>query len=225
MNENNNNNSMIDAILKLDNELLDLNTLYNKFARAFSIFDCCMSIFFQLKFSSSNKNININNKIDAKEVKNVYCDYFCELDVNILNMNWPQINFERFNRIFNILIKEKTKYQNFYDMLSNNGMKNKFRDIIPLEFIIAIIESMNRRIIFNNKEFELGDNYLLKTKQSFNQSKNPFWFILYLKQQIYLPVSYIFNEYYIIYLSITKDANIKNLILIQISARVILVII
>jgi len=69
---------------------------------------------------------------------------------------------------------------------------------------------MNRRIIFNDKEFELGDNYLLKAKQSFNQFKNPFWFILYLKQQIYLPVSYIFNEYYIIYLSITKDANIKK---------------
>ena len=211
MNENNmNNNSMIDAILKLDNELLDLNTLYNQYAKAFSIFDCCMSIFFQLKFSSSNKNININNKIDVKEVKNVYCDYFCELDESTLNMKWPQINFERFNRIFNILIKEKTQYQNFYDMLSNNGMKNKFRDIIPLEFIIAIIESMNRRIIFKDKEFELGDNYLLKAKQSFNQFKNPFWFILYLKQQIYLPVSYIFNEYYIIYLSITKDANIKK---------------
>ena len=211
MNENNmNNNSMIDAILKLDNELLDLNTLYNQYAKAFSIFDCCMSIFFQLKFSSSNKNININNKIDVKEVKNVYCDYFCELDESTLNMKWPQINFERFNRIFNILIKEKTQYQNFYDMLSNNGMKNKFRDIIPLEFIIAIIESMNRRIIFKDKKFELGDNYLLKAKQSFNQFKNPFWFILYLKQQIYLPVSYIFNEYYIIYLSITKDANIKK---------------
>ena len=41
-------------------------------------------------------------------------------------------------------------------------------------------------------------------------STKRFFTILYLKQQIYLPVSYIFNEYYIIYLSITKDANIKK---------------
>ena len=215
-NMNNNNESMSDlgefkdAVLILDNKPLDLNTLYNSYAKNFSIFDCCMSIFFQLKFSSSNKNVNINSKIDPKEVKNIYCDYFCKLDERTLNMQWPQINFERFNRIFNILIKEKTQYQNFYDMLSNNGMKNKFKDIIPLEFIIAIIESMNRRIIFNDNEFSKGDIYLMKIKQSYNQSKNPFWFILYLKQQIYLPISYIFNEYYIIYLSITKDANIKK---------------
>ena len=199
-----------DAVLILDNKTFDLNTLYNSYAKNFSIFDCCMSIFFQLKFSSTNKNININSKIDPKEVKNIYCDYICKLDPGTLQFNWPQINFERFNRIFNILIKEKTQYQNFYDMLSNNGMKNKFKDIIPLEFIIAIIESMNRNLIFNDKEFDEGDNYIMKTKQSFNQSKNPFWFILYLKQQVYLPISYIFNEYYIIYLSITKDANIKK---------------
>ena len=219
MNENNMNNNnenmsdleeFKDAVLILDNKPLDLNTLYNSYAKNFSIFDCCMSIFFQLKFSSSNKNVNINSKIDPKEVKNIYCDYFCKLDERTLNMQWPQINFERFNRIFNILIKEKTQYQNFYDMLSNNGMKNKFKDIIPLEFIIAIIESMNRRIIFNDDEFIEGDIYLMKIKQSYNQPKNPFWFILYLKQQIYLPISYIFNEYYIIYLSITKDANIKK---------------
>ena len=199
-----------DAVMILDNKTLDLNTLYNKYAKNFSIFDCCMSIFFQLKFSSTNKNININSKIDPKEVKNMYCNYICKLDPGTLELNWPQINFERFNRIFNILIKEKTQYQNFYDMLSNNGMKNKFKDIIPLEFIIAIIESMNRSLIFNDKEYIEGDNYIMKTKQSFNQPKNPFWFILYLKQQVYLPISYIFNEYYIIYLSITKDANIKK---------------
>ena len=68
----------------------------------------------------------------------------------------------------------------------------------------------NRKIIFNANEFIGGDNYLMKIKQSFDQAKNPFWFILYLKQQINLPISYIFNEYYIIYLSITKDANIKK---------------
>ena len=197
-------NEFRDAIIILDNKPLDLNTLYNSYAKNFSIFDCCMSIFFQLKFSSSN------NKIDTKEVKNIYCDYFCKFDDRTLNTKWPSINFERFNRVFNTLIKEKTQYQNFYDMLLNNGMKNKFRDIIPLEFIISIIESMNRKIIFNANEFIGGDNYLMKIKQSFDQAKNPFWFILYLKQQINLPISYIFNEYYIIYLSITKDANIKK---------------
>ena len=213
MNNNNINNDLdefSDAILILDNKPLDLNTLYNSYAKNFSIFDCCMSIFFQIKFSSSNKNININNKIDTKEVKNVYCDYFCKFDENILNTIWPEINFERFNRIFNILIKEKTQYQNFYDMLFNNRMKNIFKDIIPLEFIISIIESMNRKIIFNNEMCVNGDNYLMKTKQSFNQKLNPFWFILYLKQQVYLPLSFIFNEYFIIYLSITKDAVFKK---------------
>ena len=193
-----------DAIIILDNKLLDLNTLYNSYAKIFCIFDCCISIFFQLKFSSNN------NKIDINEVKKVYCDYFCKLDEITLKEKWPSINFERFNRVFNTLIKEKTQYQNFYDMLLNNGMKNKFRDIIPLEFIISIIESMNRKIIFNNDEFINGDNYLMKIKQGFNQEQNPFWFILYLKQQIYLPISYIFNEYYIIYLSITKDAKMQK---------------
>ena len=213
VNNNNLNNDLDefkDAILILDNKPLDLNTLYNSYAKNFSIFDCCMSIFFQIKFSSSNKNININNKIDIKEVKNVYCDYFCKFDEKILSTKWPEINFARFNRIFNILIKEKTQYQNFYDMLLNNAMKNKFKDIIPLEFIISIVESMNRKIIFNNDLFNNGDNYLMKTRQSFNQELNPFWFILYLKQQVYLPLSFIFNEYYIIYLSITKDSQIKK---------------
>jgi hypothetical protein len=69
---------------------------------------------------------------------------------------------------------------------------------------------MNRKIIFNNNEFINGDNYLMKIKQGFNQPQNPFWFILFLKQQVYLPISYIFNEYYIIYLSITKDANMQK---------------
>ena len=193
-----------DAIFILDNKPFDLNTLYNQYAKSFSLFDCCMSIFFQLKFSSNN------NKVDAKEVKNIYCDYFCKMDERILNTKWPSINFERFNRVFNILIKEKTQYQNFYDMLLNNGMKNKYRDIIPLEFIISIIESMNRKIIFNSDEFINGDIYLMKIKQSFDQAQNPFWFILYLKQQVYLPISYIFNEYYIIYLSISKDAIMKK---------------
>ena len=117
------------AIVKMDNEVLDLNNLYN-YAKRFSIFDSCISIFFQIKFA------NTNNKIDAKEIRKAYCDYFCKFDENNIE-KWPFINFERFNRIFNILIKEKTQYQNFYHMLENNGMKNKYRDIIPLEFIIS----------------------------------------------------------------------------------------
>ena len=95
-------------------------------------------------------------------------------------------------------------------MLQNNGMKNKYRDIIPLEFIIAIIESMNRKIIFHNNDFFNDDNYyLIKLKQNFSQPHNPFWFINFLKVQIFLPYSYIFNEYYIIYLSLCKDVSPK----------------
>ena len=197
-------NEFRDAIVILENKPQDLNSLYNSYAKNFSIFDSCISIFFQLKFSSNN------NKIDTKEVKNVFCDYFCKMDERTLSTKWPSINFERFKRLFNTLIKQKTQYQNFYDMLLNNGMKNKYKDIIPLEFIIAIIESMNRKIIFNSEEFAEGDNYLMKINKNFDQAQNPFWFILYLKQQIYLPISYIFNEYYIIYLSIIKDANMKK---------------
>ena len=205
-NANNNNiieeefQPFIDGIIKLDNEPLDLNTLYKSYAKKFSIFDSCMAIFFQIKFS------NTNNKIDPKEVKNIYCEYFCKFDNRTLALNWPFINFERFDKIFNTLIKEKTQYQNFYNMLQNNGMKNKYRDIIPLEFIISIIESMNRRIIFNDDKFINGDNYLMKIRQNFQQSENPFWFILYLKDQIFLPLSYIFNEYYKIYLSLSKES-------------------
>ena len=210
-NDNNNMNDLDefkDAIIILDNKPMDLNTLYNLYAKKFHIFDCCMSIFFQIKFSSGDKN---EERVDVKEVKNIYLDYFCNLTEETLSINWPWINFERFNRIFNMLIKEKTQYQNFYDMLINNGMKNKYKDIIPLEFIISIIESMNRKIIFYNEEFNNGDNYLMKIKYSYNQTKNPFWFITYLKQQIYLPISYIFNEYYIIYRSIIKDNNMKKI--------------
>ena len=191
------------AITILDFEKIDLNNLYNKYAKKFSIFDSCMSIFFQLKFS------NTNNKVDPKEIKKVYCEYFCKFDEMTLSTQWPYINFERFIRIFNNLIKEKTQYQNFYNMLQNNGMKNKYRDIIPLEFIIAIMESMNRRIIFNDSKFAEGDNYLMKIKQSFKQPENPFWFIIFLREQIYLPLSYIFNEYYIIYLSVSKEVKPK----------------
>jgi len=204
---NNNNNNLEDfrlAIIKLDNELLDLNTLYQKYAKKFSIFDSCISIFFQIKFA------NTNNKVDPKEIKSVYCDYFCKLDDETLFNQWPFINFDRFIRIFNTLIKEKTQYQNYYNMLQNNGMKNKYRDIIPLEFIIAIIESMNRKIIFHNNDFFNDDNYyLIKLKQNFSQPHNPFWFINFLKVQIFLPYSYIFNEYYIIYLSLCKDVSPK----------------
>jgi hypothetical protein len=96
-------------------------------------------------------------------------------------------------------------------MLQNNGMKNKYRDIIPLEFIIAIIESMNRKIIFNNDKFIEGDNYLMKLRQEYKQPENPFWLLLYLRDQIYLPLSFIFNEYYIIYISLSKE-NISKFI-------------
>ena len=56
-----------------------------------------------------------------------------------------------------------------------------------------------------------GDNYLMKIKQNynFNSAQNPFWLILYLKEQVYLPLSYIFNEYYIIYSSLSKDSHQK----------------
>jgi hypothetical protein len=96
-------------------------------------------------------------------------------------------------------------------MLQNNGMKNRYRDLIPLEFIISIIESINRKVIFNNMMFINGDNYLMKIKQNynFNSAQNPFWLILYLKEQVYLPLSYIFNEYYIIYSSLSKDSHQK----------------
>ena len=193
------------AIILLDFEKIDLNNLYNKYAKKFSIFDSCISIFFQLKFSNSN------SKVDPKEIRRIYCEYFCKLDDMTLSSQWPNINFERFNRIFNSLIKEKTQYQNFYNMLQNNGMKNKYRDIIPLEFIIAIIESMNRKIIFNNDKFIEGDNYLMKLRQDYKQPENPFWLILYLRDQIYLPLSFIFNEYYIIYISLSKE-NISKFI-------------
>ena len=210
-NSNNINESDLDefryAIIKLDNELLDLNTLYQNYAKKFSIFESCISIFFQIKFA------NTNNKVDPKEIKSVYCDYFCKFDDKTLDMQWPYINFDRFIRIFNTLIKEKTQYQNFYNMLQNNGMKNKYRDIIPLEFIIAIIESMNRKLIFDKDNFFNDDNYyLIKLKQNFSQPENPFWFINFLNVQIFLPFSYIFNEYYIIYLSLSKDSppNLRN---------------
>ena len=187
------------AIVLLDFEKIDLNNLYNKYAKKFSIFDSCISIFFQLKFSKSN------SKIDPKEIRRIYCEYFCKLDDMTLSSQWPNINFERFDRIFNSLIKEKTQYQNFYNMLQNNGMKNKYRDLIPLEFIIAIIESMNKKIIFNNDKFIEGDNYLMKLRQDFKQPENPFWLITFLRDQICLPLSFIFNEYYIIYISLSKE--------------------
>ena len=190
------------ALSEIDDKILDLNELYHK-AKQFSIFDSCISIFFQIKFS------NTNNKVDTKEIRKVYCDYFCKFDENNL-VNWPSINFDRFNRIFNILIKEKTQYQNFYHMLENNGMKNKYRDIIPLELIISIIESMNRKIIFNNEQQIYDEDYYLKKlRQHFSQSENPFWLINYLNEQILLPFSYIFSEYYIIFLSLSKKSNIN----------------
>lgn len=193
------------AIVLLDFEKIDLNNLYNKYAKKFSIFDSCISIFFQLKFSNSTC------KVDPKEIRRIYCEYFCKLDEMTLNSQWPNINFERFNRIFNSLIKEKTQYQNFYNMLQNNGMKNKYRDIIPLEFIISIIEFLNKKIIFNNDKFIEGDNYQMKLRQDFKQPDNPFWLIIYLRDQIYLPLSFIFNEYYIIYISLSKE-NISKFI-------------
>jgi hypothetical protein len=211
-NENDNNRNteeelrpFIEGIIKLDNELLDLKTLYQSYAKKFFIFDSCLAIFFQIKFSSTN------NKIDPKEVRNIYCEYFCKFDDRTLETKWPYINFDRFDKIFNVLIKEKTQYHNFYNMLQNNGMKNRYRDLIPLEFIISIIESINRKVIFNNMMFINGDNYLMKIKQNynFNSAQNPFWLILYLKEQVYLPLSYIFNEYYIIYSSLSKDSHQK----------------
>ena len=193
------------AIIKLDNEIICLNDLYKDYAKKFFIFDSCISILFENKFANSD------NKIDTKEVRSVYCDYFCKFDKITLEEKWPFINFDRFNRIFNILINEKTQYQNFYNMLQNNGMKNKYRDIIPLEFIIAIIESINRKIIFLDNLNDDNNYYLNKLKQNFRQPKNPFWFIQYLNEQILLPFSYIFNEYYIIYLSLSKNPLPKKL--------------
>ena len=193
------------AIIKLDNEIISLNELYQHFAKKFSIFDSCISILFEIKFS------NTNNKIEKKEIRRVYTDYFCKFDERTLEAEWPYINFDRFTRIFNTLIKEKTQYQNFYNMLQNNGMKNKYRDIIPLEFIIALIESMNRRLIFAKDNFFNNDNYyLIKLKQNYTDRDNPFWLIHFLREQILLPFSFIFNEYFIIYLSLCKESNIKK---------------
>ena len=192
-----------EAIQKLDFEFYQLNELYNNFAKKFLIFDSCMTIYFHIKFS------NTNNKLDPKEIKRTYCNNFCKLNENDLYNNWPDINFQRFDRIFNILIKEKTQYQNFYNMLQSNGMKNRFKDIIPLEFIIAIVESINRKFIFNNKNNN-GDNYIVLLKASYKQKDNPFWLILYLIEEVHLPISYIFNEYYIIYLSLNKEKMKEN---------------
>ena len=187
------------AIIKLDNEILYINDLYNNYAKKFYIFDSCISILFETKFA------NTNNKIDAKEVKSVYIDYFTKFDDRTLETNWPDINFDRFNRIFNTLIREKTQYQNFYNMLQNNGMKNKYRDIIPLEFIIAITENINKKLFFNNNIPNDENYYLIKLRQNYAQRKNLFWLIKYLNEQIFLPFSYIFNEYFIIYLSLNKN--------------------
>ena len=193
------------AIIKLDNEIISLNELYQNFAKKFSIFDSCISILFEIKFS------NTNNKIERKEIRSVYTDYFCKFDERTLESSWPYINFDRFTRLFNTLIKEKTQYQNFYNMLQTNGMKNKYRDIIPLEFIIALIERMNRRLIFSKDNFFNNDKYyLIKLKQNYTDRDNPFWFIHFLREQIFLPFSFIFNEYFIIYLSLCKESNPKK---------------
>ena len=200
-NDNKNLDEFYLAIIKLDNEIFSLNDLYQHFAKKFSIFDCCISILFEIKFS------NTNNKIEKKEIRNVYSDYFCSFSERSLEENWPYINFDRFILIFNTLIQEKTQYQNFYNMLQNNGMKNKYRDIIPLEFIIAITESMNRRLIFSKDNYFNNDiyYYLNTLKQSYKFRDNAFWLIHFLREEIFLSFSFIFNEYFIIYLSLCKE--------------------
>ena len=95
-----------------------------------------MSIFFQIKFSSGDKN---EERVDVKEVKNIYLDYFCNLTEETLSINWPWINFERFNRIFNMLIKEKTQYQLFYFTLSMAYFAPKCSSLDYFKFILPNI--------------------------------------------------------------------------------------
>ena len=202
---NTNLDSYIQALIMLDRKAIDINELYHNYAKKFIIFDSCMSLLFQNKFGSNKYN---NNPINEKEVKFIFFKFIYKFG---RVEEWPYMNFDRFNYVFNLLIKEKTNYQNFYDMLKNNNMKNKYKDLLPIHFITSLIENKNKNLIYDNNDFIKGDNYLMRLKQDYKQKNNPFWFIIYLRQQLNLPLSYIFDIYFDIYLSLLKYNSNNNL--------------
>ena len=80
-------------------------------------------------------------------------------------------------------------------MLRENGYKNLLEKFIPLEMIIENIEKLNIECIFDNKIFDMGDNYILRAALPYNGNYNIFWFICFLKEKVNLPLWYIYQNY------------------------------
>jgi hypothetical protein len=181
-------NSTEEALILLDRKVYDLNQLYYDFSKKFKILDMNFRIYFEFERKG--------NEVPQKEIEENYKNYFNFIsNCPEKELIFPNICFDTFTLIFITLVEGKTKYESFYSMLRENGYKNLLEKFIPLEMIIENIEKLNIECIFDNKIFDMGDNYILRAALPYNGNYNIFWFICFLKEKVNLPLWYIYQNY------------------------------
>ena len=173
-----------EAILLLDRNVYNLDSLYFDFSKKFKIYQMNVKIYFEM-FS---KGI----KVDEDEVKENLVSYLIMIKNNKNNVFlWPATSFLLFSQIFITFVEMKTQYNSFYSMLRENGFKNMLQDVIPITFIIEKVEKMNKEILFDDED----EDFDLKSNMSYENDHNIFWFVIFLKHKAQLPLFYIFDEY------------------------------
>ena len=95
--------------------------------------------------------------------------------------------------MFITFMEMKTRYTSFYVMLKENGFTNVIEDLLPFSFIAEKTEKMNKDILF---DLESTVNYELKANMNFDSDQNIFWFIIFLRNKVQLPIFYIYEEYF-----------------------------
>jgi hypothetical protein len=162
-----------DALNNLDRNLYKLEELYFLFAKKFNLHE----INFQIYFEMFSKNVEY-----PEDIYENYENYFNYILTNRY-FKWPFNIVPLFNKIFINLIETKTRYESFYSMLRENNFENVLNVVIPMQYLIVKIESMNWNLILKEKDIDFEQKSMLP----FDAADNPFWFPQYLKECVQLP--------------------------------------
>ena len=68
-------------------------------------------------------------------------------------------------------------------MIKENNYTNPISNLLPLEYIIKKIENLDWIYILKEKQIDFQQ----KTNSKYDEIDNPFWFPLFLKDEVKLP--------------------------------------
>ena len=175
-----------EALVLLDRNLYNLDTLYYDFSKKFKIYQMNIKIYYEMY----NKNL----PIEPEQIKDNFLHYLLMIKNNVnRNFLWPTTSLLVYQQMFITFMEMKTRYTSFYVMLKENGFTNVIEDLLPFSFIAEKTEKMNKDILF---DLESTVNYELKANMNFDSDQNIFWFIIFLRNKVQLPIFYIYEEYF-----------------------------